>query len=68
MDKLEAEITCPSCKRKFPQRVEDMVPGRSGSCPNCRANIQWTGDDGRKAQKAIDDLKKTIRDLNRGRP
>jgi rRNA maturation endonuclease Nob1 len=58
--KLEFDATCPNCKRTFKQRVEDMRPGNSRSCPNCGATIKFTGDDGRKAQQALDDLERTL--------
>jgi DNA-directed RNA polymerase subunit RPC12/RpoP len=64
--KLEADLNCPNCGGKFKQRIEDMRPGRSRVCPHCSARIQFTGDDGRKAQKAIDDLEKELKKLSRG--
>jgi hydrogenase maturation factor HypF (carbamoyltransferase family) len=60
MDKLEIEIACPECNREFKQRVEDMRPGKSRKCPGCGVEIKFTGDDGRKAQKALDDLNKSL--------
>ena len=63
--KLEADVSCPSCGRKFKQRVGEMRPGRSRRCPRCNADIRFTGDDGSKVQKAVDDLEKTIKNLNR---
>ena len=63
MDKLEMEITCPSCGRKFKQRVEEMRPGKSRTCPGCGTQINFTGDDGRKAQKGLDDLEKSLKKL-----
>ena len=65
MKKLELDIDCPSCNRKFKQRVADMRPGRSRSCPHCACQINFTGDDGRKAQKALDDLEKSLKKLGR---
>jgi hypothetical protein len=58
--KLESEIECPSCKKKIKIKVEEMVRGRKKNCTWCRAEIKFTGDDGRKAQKAIDDFKKSL--------
>ncbi len=63
MDKLEVEISCPKCGRKFKQRVEDMRPGNSRNCPGCGGRIDFTGDDGRKAQKALDDFAKAFRKI-----
>jgi len=61
--KLEADIECPGCKRKIKVKVVDMRPGRTKNCPRCRAEISFTGDDGRKAQKAIDDLEKSLKNM-----
>ena len=65
MKKLEADITCPNCNRKFKQRVEDMRPGRSRTCPSCGSTINFTDDDGRKAQKALDDFEKDIKKIGK---
>jgi len=61
--KLEADITCPSCKRKFKQRIEDMRPGNGRPCPGCGVDIRFEGDDGHRAQRALDDLQKSLKKL-----
>jgi PHP family Zn ribbon phosphoesterase len=58
---LEADVTCPGCNRNFKLKVKEMVPGRSKKCPKCGASIHFKGDDGRKAQKAMDDLMRTLK-------
>lgn len=63
MTKLRAEVKCPSCSRKVTIRVEEMVPGRSRRCPACDTVFKFSGDDGRRVQKALDDLERTLRDL-----
>lgn len=63
--KLEFDLACPNCGRKMKQKVEKMRPGNSRLCPSCGTRIEFSGDDGRKAQKAIDDLKKTIKKVSR---
>ena len=63
--KLKFDMRCPFCKKKFEQKIEDMRPGKSRSCPYCSAKIEFTGDDGRKAQKAIDDLKRSFDRLSK---
>jgi len=65
MKKIEADIPCSKCGRNFRQRIEDMIPGRTRSCPFCSVEIRFTGDDGRKAQRALDDLERTVRRLGR---
>ena len=62
--KMEISITCPNCKRQFDQRVEDMRPRNTRQCPSCGSVIQFTGDDGRKTQRALDDLQKSLRNLS----
>jgi hypothetical protein len=59
--KLETEVQCPSCKRKIKIKAEEMIPGKKKTCPSCCAEITFSGDDGRKIQKAIDDLEKNIK-------
>lgn len=56
---LKTDITCPQCHRKLPVRVAEMVPGRERKC-GCGLTIKFKGDDGRKAQKALDDLQRSL--------
>lgn len=58
--KLKADLKCPNCNKQFNMRVENLHPGNSYRCSNCHTTIQFTGDDGREVQKALDDLQKTI--------
>ena len=67
MKDLETEISCPSCQRKITIKVKEMVPGQTKNCPSCGLVIRFSGDDGRKAQRALDDLQKTLKSLGRGR-
>jgi transcription initiation factor IIE alpha subunit len=62
--KLEFNLECPNCKAKMVQTVEGMRPGAGRTCPKCGAVIRFTGDDGRKAQKALDDLTSTIKRIS----
>lgn len=59
---LKTEITCPQCRRKLPVRVAEMVPGREQKCV-CGLTIKFKGDDGRKAQNAMDDLERTLKSI-----
>jgi hypothetical protein len=64
MRDIEANVTCPSCKRPIPIKVREMVPGTSRICPHgCGATLRFSGDDGRKAQAALDDLERAFRRL-----
>lgn len=65
MTKLQFELQCPNCHRKFKQKVEDVQPGKSGRCPYCGTMIEFTGDDGRKVQKAVDDLERSLKRASR---
>lgn len=60
---LAFDIECPGCKRKISIKAKEMVPGRKKICPNCKAEITFSGDDGRKAQKALDNLEKSMKNL-----
>lgn len=60
---LDTEIECPNCNQKINIKVKEMVPGRKKVCPHCHSEIKFSGDDGREAQKALDDLEKTIKNL-----
>lgn len=61
--KLEADIKCPKCSRTLKIKVAEMHPGRKKKCL-CGAVIEFSGDDGRKAQRALDDLEKSFKRLS----
>ncbi len=63
MEKLEFDIECPNCHITIRQRVEDMRPGKSKKCSSCGMILKFTGDDGRKIQKSLDDLERTVIDI-----
>lgn len=44
-------------------KVEEMVPNKSKNCNWCKAEIKFTGVDGRKAQKSLDDFEKSLKKL-----
>jgi uncharacterized paraquat-inducible protein A len=54
---LETSIDCPACKSEVKVKIKEMVPGKKKACPRCGAEITFAGDDGRKTQKAIDNLR-----------
>lgn len=60
---LEVEVECPKCKRQMKMKVNEMVPGRSTFCNWCKAEISFTGDDGRNVQKSIDDFEKSLKKM-----
>lgn len=65
MKKLEVDMPCPKCHRRFRERLEAMHPGGRRSCPYCGVSIAFTGDDGRRVQRAVDDLERSLNDLTR---
>ena len=60
---LKADIRCPNCRRTVKMAMRQMVPGTSRNCPSCAAVFKFSGDDGRKVQRAMDDLERTIKNL-----
>ncbi len=64
MKKIEVDVPCPNCNREFKQRLEGMSPGKKCKCPFCKAQIEFTGDDLSKVQRAMDDLEKSIKRLS----
>lgn len=60
---LDTDFECPNCSRKIKIKIGEMVPERKKRCPSCRAEITFSGDDGRKTQKAMDDLEKSLKNL-----
>lgn len=62
MTDLIADINCPNCNRKVKIKVKEMVPGRTKRL-SCGCVIQFAGDDGRKAQRALDDFERQLKRL-----
>jgi uncharacterized C2H2 Zn-finger protein len=65
MKKLEVDLTCPNCKKVFTAKIESMIPGKSTKCPKCGSITKFTGDDGRKAQKALDDFERSLKNMSK---
>lgn len=65
MKELAADIECPNCGRKVTIKVREMIPGRTKNCPYCEAIFRFTGDDGRKVQRALDDLERQLKKVSR---
>ncbi len=61
MTKLLMDIECLGCKRKFEMKVEDIRPGKSIKCTKCGTQIKFSGDAGRKMQKAMDKFEKMFK-------
>ena len=63
MEKMEIDLECPGCKYVFKYKIEDIKPGNHTNCPKCKVVIKFTGDDLSKAQKSLDDLDRTFKNL-----
>ena len=61
MTKVQVEIPCPACQQKFPMALEDITPGRRQACPSCGTTMKFSGAEGGKIQKAVDQLGKNTR-------
>lgn len=57
-------VTCP-CDRKVRINARTAKPGSVVECSGCGAKFQLTGDDPRKLQAAVDDLRKALGRLGR---
>lgn len=60
---LDFDVTCPNCKKKIKLKVKDMVPGKKSHCTSCKCEISFSGNDGRKIQKELDDFEKKMKNL-----
>lgn len=60
MADLRTEIECPNCGRKIRIKSKEMVPGRTKRC-RCGYEIKFTGDDGRRMQRAANDLERELK-------
>ena len=65
MQDLKVKIQCPNCQHSVQIKVKEMVPGHTKNCPFCGAQFNFTGDDGRKVQRELDNLSRTLKRLGR---
>jgi len=63
--RLQVDLLCPNCGRRYQEELASMRPGRTYGCAGCGCLIRYSGDDGRTAQQALDNLERTLRDLGR---
>lgn len=63
-DKMNATliIECGECRRKSKIKLSQASPGKIIKC-SCGSEITLQGDDLRKMQKSLDDLKRTMNNL-----
>lgn len=66
LDDAKITITCPGCGKKFEERVGRLKQNPTLACPGCGKDIQIEGGAGfDKANKAVDDFRKSIRDIGK---
>lgn len=61
--KLEIDLDCPACHRKMKVAADEVRPGNSRRCSGCGETIRFQGDDLGKAQRALDDLERSLKNL-----
>jgi hypothetical protein len=61
---LKIDYTCPRWGRTMKIKLNEMHPGNTKRCI-CGTEIRFDGDDMRKAQRAWDDLERTIKRLGK---
>jgi len=61
-DKLEFNATCPKCGRPVRINMGRAMSTKRARCSSCGSNfsVKFTGDDPRKSDRAIDDLKRSL--------
>jgi predicted RNA-binding Zn-ribbon protein involved in translation (DUF1610 family) len=57
----DANVTCASCAQVFKVKVKEMVPGKKKHCPNCKAEMVFSKEDGRKSQQMLADINKSMK-------
>lgn len=55
-------VECGECRRKSRLSMSQASPGKTIKC-NCGVEFKLSGDDLRKTQKSLDDLKRTMNNL-----
>jgi hypothetical protein len=61
---LEVPVECP-CGEPLKIKARSAKPGTKLTCPSCKTQIVLKGDDLREAQRAMDDLMRTLGKLGR---
>ena len=65
MRALCIDIKCPGCGHTTRVKVRELVPGRSRRCRSCAATFQSSGEDGRRVQRALNDLERELKQVSR---
>jgi hypothetical protein len=66
MHDIETKLRCPKCKRPLALKLRELIPGTTKTCPHgCGATLEFTGDDGRKVQGALDNVSRALQRIGR---
>ena len=72
LDDAPISFECPGCGHEFSETLGRLKANPEIECPGCAKPIQIQSDESvhravKKADKAIDDLRRTIKRFNKGR-
>ncbi len=54
MNRIEVQLPCPQCGRKFPLPLDQLRSGASTACPHCGRAVTFQGGGGERVQQALD--------------
>jgi transposase-like protein len=65
-DKIDFNGTCPKCGRPVRINMGRAMSTKRARCSSCGSNfsVKFTGDDPQQIDRAVDDLKRSLRGLN----
>lgn len=59
------DTECTNCKGQIQIPAELFIDAGTFVCPHCNMEYRCDGSGGKEAEKAIEGLKQTIRDINK---
>ena len=65
MKKLEADVACKKCKKKFMVELSYIRLNKSTKCPKCNSIIYFNANDRHKVQKLFSDCDRAIKDFKK---
>ncbi len=63
MTRIEVQLPCPKCGRKFPLPLDQLQAGASTACPHCGQTITFQGGGGARVQQALDLLGDQVKNV-----
>ena len=61
----KVDIQCPNCRTKLKVALGNMSSGHSIKCHHCSTTINFDGNGGRKAERAIKNFEQKIKKMFR---